>query len=184
MSARNSATAKRGQIRRIAFVRKEREIIPGLSGKGVPDRPMVKADDGERALGYRSTTLSLFYVTLRYRREVFPLTQALARRLREVLPADQYEVKTGGLALIVRSRDGRRSASSAPATMLATPGPRDAKLRRVLEVTADMVQSFIAPNAVPAVSVTATKLAISWRGLLAPGVTVSLREIKRDEIGL
>jgi hypothetical protein len=126
----------------------------------------------------------MWYVMLRYKAGALALTEAFATRLREVLPGDQYEVKVGGVAVSVHRRDASSAVSGAPAIMLATPGSRDLKLSRALEVAADMTKQYVAPTVPSRVRVDADTLAVWWGGPLPAEAVASLRPIMRNEVGL
>lgn len=121
---------------------------------------------------------------LRHREVALALTEALATRFREVLSADQYEVTISGLAVLIQRRDAPSGGAGTPALMLATPGPGEEKLRRVLELAAEMAKQYVAPEATARAQVTADALEIWWGGPSTTEAVVRLRPIPRDEVGL
>lgn len=139
---------------------------------------------GKRLSGLR-TSLALLYAAGRYRNQSEALTRALANRLSEILPEDEYNVDVDGFALKVQRTSAYGGGMTCiPAVGLIAPGNDEAKLQRACELAAEALRDYAAAGGKPHVSITADSIIIWWEATSGREKDVRLAPMRRAEIGM
>jgi hypothetical protein len=119
------------------------------------------------------------------------IANALAVRLREVLPADRYRITATGPVLDVKFQGGGSTSMLAP--LLLEKGSAEEKLTRVFEEAARQLQSLITgphrrvgsiDDFAPHVGVSPEAVVVWWGGSSPQDASVRFPPIPRAELGL
>jgi hypothetical protein len=122
------------------------------------------------------------------------LVSGWVERVREILPADEFDVDARGTAFSIAPRhgDGRWGVTT-PIIMLSLPGSPREKLVRTYRMLAESIPEMICevrgeqwPGQDPQthVSVGSDQIDVWWESAADPDATVRLRPIPRAELGI
>lgn len=120
----------------------------------------------------------------RHRDAVRALTEILAARVRDVLPADTYDVTVKGFLLSVQETRTKRFVATSPGLALVGTDDAGEQQRRVCAVAAEALGEVAAPGDEPHVRVDATEIRIWWGASDEHEANVALAPIQRSDIGL
>lgn len=123
------------------------------------------------------------------------LTYAIADRVREILSADEFELRTNGITINIRGigRCSGYSYSTAPSLLWNLASPASERLERIFEVQSHGLQKFIAKarhepwpakGAEAHFRVTQDEIAVWWGGPNEVDALVTLSPISRRDLGL
>jgi hypothetical protein len=143
----------------------------------------------------RNTALTLASVMSREPQAAETLTNLLAERIREILPAGEFEVEShaGVLNICGIGCHAGTSVASSPPLLLALPDDIPEKLKKLFMNEGENVQEFLtdvlgepwpARGAKPHVHVTQDTVQLWWGGPAENEAIVKLRSISREELGL
>jgi len=144
---------------------------------------------------FRNTALTLASVMSRYPHAAVALTDSLAERIREILPAGEFEVEARSGIVNIHGIGRYRGCSSAsmPLVLLELPGDVTEKLISIFMGEGEVVQEFLTDvrgepwptlGAEPHVCVTYDTVQLWWGGPTEGEAVVKLRPISRKELGL
>jgi hypothetical protein len=115
-------------------------------------------------------------------------------RIREILPADEFDVSAHGPAVNLGPRRGDGPWETAtPIIMLSLPGSAEEKLARAYRLLAESIPEIVwevrgrpwpGPNPTTHVSVGPDRIEVWWESSVDPDATVRLRPILRSELGM
>jgi hypothetical protein len=123
------------------------------------------------------------------------LTSLLAERIREILPAGEFEVeaRTGILNIRGIGRYAGASTMSTPPLLLALPDEMPEKLEKLFMIEGENIQEFLSrvlgqpwpqPGANLHVYVDQSTVRLWWGGPSENGALVKFRPLSRKELGL
>jgi hypothetical protein len=144
---------------------------------------------------FRNTALALTSVMSSYPHAAEALTNSLAERIREILPAGEFEVEACSGIVNIQGIGQYRGSSMASMSvlLLGMPGDISDKLDMIFMSQGEEIQEFLtdllgepwpARGAKPHVRVTQDTVQLWWGGPTKDQAVVKLRPILRRDLGL